>query len=68
MLLRKNQDHDLNELPFFVVYIPGDSFKIYEVQKSVSNVNLGGSTTTQSKYELREARTTIKFKVNTTNL
>jgi len=62
MLLRKNQDHGLNEMPFFVIFLPGNSFKIYQVEKNINEVNIGGSALAPATFGLRETQK-IDFRV-----
>jgi hypothetical protein len=42
MLLRKSDEHTTNELPIFAIYLPGDGFKVYKMQKNATNSNIPG--------------------------
>lgn len=64
MILKKSSDLDLDELPFFVVYIPNDGFRLYNVAKSIGQSFGGGATGSarpSSQFVLQDARR-IDFK------
>ncbi|ODN00860.1 hypothetical protein Ocin01_05816 [Orchesella cincta] len=59
MLLKKSNQLDLDELPFFVIYVPGDGFRIYNVLKGVVGQNFSGGSQAvpgSSQFVLQEAR------------
>ncbi|CAL8125777.1 unnamed protein product [Orchesella dallaii] len=61
MLLKKSNEINSDELPFFVVYVPGDGFRIYNVIKGIVGQNFSGSSQVSSapgssQFILQEAR------------